>query len=129
MVINIIYLICVILVSIAAGGFAAFIIFNLSEINHKNDNIPEHHWSMGVYMNDIPQNYQNILPLSNIKLKIYEGDEYSDFPVPRIGEEVCGVYYGDHYIFDMKGIVTSVYYYTDIDWIEVSCKCTYIHKK
>ena len=129
MVINIIYLICVILVSIAAGGFAAFIIFNLSEINHKNDNIPEHHWSMGVYMNDIPQTEQNTAHLGSVSLKICERGEYSDLLVPRVGEEICGVHYSGQYRFDMTGTVTRVFYNIDMNWIVVHCKCKEIIRR
>ena len=83
---------------------------------------------MTVYMDDIPRNEQNILHLGSVPLKIYERGEYSDLPVPRVGEEVGGVYYSGQNRFDMKGVVTSVYYNVDIDWIVVSCKCTEIRK-
>ena len=47
MVLKIIYLICVILVSIAAGTFTSFAISKLGEINTKKDSIPKCHWSKG----------------------------------------------------------------------------------
>ena len=80
-------------------------------------------------MDDIPQNEQNTLRLGSVPLKTYEKDDYSDLPVPRVGEEVGGVYCSDPYIFDMNGTVTSVYYNTDMDLIVVECRCTNIHKR
>ena len=47
MLLKIIYLICVILVSIAAGTFTSFAISKLGEINTKKDSIPKRHWSKG----------------------------------------------------------------------------------
>ena len=85
------YSICVILVSIVGGTFIDFVISKLGEINAKKDNIPKHHWSMAVYMDNIPQNEQNIARLVSVPLKIYEKSEYSDIPVPRKGEEIFGV--------------------------------------
>ena len=80
-------------------------------------------------MDDIPQNEQNTLCLGSVPLKMYEGYEYSDLPVPRVGDEVGGIYHSDPHKFDMNGIVTSVYYNTDMDLIVVECKCMDIHKK
>ena len=128
MVLQIINLICVILTGLIAGVFIAFVIFKLRKIDSQTDSIPKHHWSMGVYMNDIPQNGQNTAYLGSVPLKIYEGGEYSDLIVPRVGEEVGGVYYSGKDKFAMRGIVTRVFYNTDIDWIVVSCKCTDIQK-
>lgn len=128
MVLNIISFFCAILVSIATGIFVAFIIFHLKEIKAKTDSIPQKHWGMTVYMDDIPQNEQNILHLGSVPLKMYEKGEYSDLPVPRVGEEVGGVYYSGQRKFGMEGIVTNVHYNTDLDLIVVSCKCTEIRK-
>lgn len=128
MVLNIISFFCVILVSIATGIFVAFIIFHLKEIKAKTDSIPQKHWGMTVYMDDIPQNEQNILHLGSVPLKMYEKGEYSDLLVPRVGEEVGGVYYSGQRKFGMEGIVTNVHYNTDLDLIVVSCKCTEIRK-
>ena len=132
MVLNIISFFCVILISIAIGIFASFVIFHLKEIKTKIDSIPQKHWDMAVYMDDIPQNEQNILHLSSVPLKMYERGEYSDLIVPRVGEEVGGIYYSGNHEFSMKfsmeGIVTNVHYNTDLDLIVVSCKCTEIHK-
>lgn len=128
MVLNIISFFCVILLSIATGIFVAFIIFHLKEIKAKTDSIPQKHWGMTVYMDDIPQNEQNILYLGSVPLKMYEKSEYSDLPVPRVGEEVGGVYYSGQHKFGMEGIVTNVHYNIDLDLIVVSCKCTEIRK-
>lgn len=128
MVLKIISIICVILMSLAAGGFTAFVIFKLKKIDSQTDSIPKHRWSMRVYMNDIPQNEQNILRLGSVPLKTYERNEYSELPVPRVGEEVGGIYCSDENRFDMNGTVTSVYYNVDMDLIVVECKCTEIHK-
>ena len=128
MIQTIIYLICTILVSVAIGVFASFVISKLGEINAKTDNIPKHHWSMGIYMDDIPQNEQNTAYLDSVPLKIYERGEYSDLPIPRVGEEVGGVHYSGKDKFEMTGIVTRVFYNTNLDWIVVSCKCTEIRK-
>ena len=75
----------------AVGAFAPFVVASLREINSKIDSIPKHHWGMGVYMDNIPQNEQNIARLVSVPLKIYEKSEYSDIPVPRKGEEFFGV--------------------------------------
>ena len=128
MVLNIISFFCVILVSIAIGIFVAFIIFHLKEIKAKTDSIPQKHWSMTVYMDDIPKNEQNILHLGSVPLKMYEKCEYSDLIVPRVGEEVGGIYYSGQHKFSMAGIVTNIHYNTDLDLIVVSCKCTEIRK-
>ena len=79
-------------------------------------------------MDKIPKNEQNTAYLSSIPLKIYERGEYSELLVPRVGEEVGGVYYSGKDKFEMKGVVTRVFYNTDINWIVVSCKCTNIQK-
>ena len=132
MVLNIISFFCVILVSIAIGIFIYFILGHLKEIKTKIDSIPQKHWDMVVYMDDIPQNEQNILHLGSVPLKIHESSEYSDLIVPHIGEEVGGTYYSGNHEFSMKfsmeGIVTNVHYNTDLDLIVVSCKCTEIRK-
>ena len=126
---QIIFSLIIVLICCSSVVFTIFAISNLKKINTKIDSIPKRHWSMGVYMDNIPQNEQNVLHLGSVPLKIYERGEYSGLPVPRVGEEVGGVYYSGQNRFDMQGVVTSVYYNTDIDWIVVSCKCTEIHKK
>lgn len=130
MVPGILSFICVILLFLAAEAFVFFVIYNLTEIRHKTDNIlnPKHHWSMGVYMDNIPQNEQNTAHLGSVPVKIYERGEYSDIPIPRKGEEISGVYYSGKDRFEMTGIVNNVFYNTDIDWIVVSCKCIEIRK-
>ena len=132
MVLTIISFFCAILVSIAIGIFIYFILGHLKEIKTKIDSIPQKHWDMAVYMDDIPQNEQNILHLGSVPLKMYEKDEYSDLIVPHIGEEVSGIYYSGNHEFSMKfsmeGIVTDIHYNTDLDLIVVSCKCTEIRK-
>ena len=105
----------------------SFVIFKLRKIDSQMDSIPKHNWSMGIYMNDIPQNEQNSLYVSSIPLKLYVWEDYSDLPVPRVGEEISGVY-GYENRFEMSGIVNSVHYNIDMDWIVVECKCTEIHK-
>ena len=121
-------IICGILVILAAGAFALFVVASLREINSKIDSIPKHHWGMGVYMDDIPQNEQNTANIVSVPLKIYDKSEYSDIIVPRKGEEISGVYDNGENRFEMTGIVKSVFYNTDIDCIVVECKCTEIHK-
>lgn len=123
-------LICVSLICTSATVFAIFVISTLNKVNTKIDNIPnpKHHWSIGIYMDNIPQNEQNTAYLNSVPLKIYESGEYSDLLIPCVGEEVGGVYYSDKDKFEMKGIVTRVFYNTDMDWIAVSCKCTEIRK-
>ena len=132
MVLNIISFFFVILVSIAIGIFIYFVLVHLKEIKAKIDSIHPKHWDMVVYMDDIPQNEQNILHLGSVPLKIHESSEYSDLIVPHIGEEVSGIYYSGNHEFSMKfsmeGIVTNVHYNTDLDLIVVSCKCTEIRK-
>ena len=128
MVLNIVSLFLVILVSVALGIFAYFVIVHLKAIKTKTDSIPKYHWSMGVYMDDIPQNEQNILNLSSVPVKIYEKGEYSDLPVPYIGAEVGGIYSSGQHKFSMVGIVSNIHYNTDLDLIVVSCKCTEIRK-
>ena len=132
MVLKIISFFCAILVSITIGIFIYFILGHLKEIKTKIDSIPQKHWDMVVYMDDIPQNEQNILHLGSVPLKIHESSEYSDLIVPHIGEEVGGTYYSGNHEFSMKfsmnGIVTDVHYNTDLDLIVVSCKCTEIRK-
>ena len=125
---QIIFSLIIVLICSSAVVFALFVVSNLKKINTKIDSIPKRHWSMTVYMDDIPRNEQNILHLGSVPLKMYEKGEYLDLPVPRVGEEVGGAYYSGQNRFDMKGVVTSVYYNVDIDWIVVSCKCTEIRK-
>ena len=129
MVLQIINLICVILAGFIAGAFAPFVVASLREINSKIDSIPKHHWGMGVYMDDIPQNEQNTANIVSVPLKIYDKSEYSDIIVPRKGEEISGVYGIGENRFEMTGIVKSVFYNTDIDLIIVECKCIDICKK
>lgn len=132
MALQIINLICVILAGFIAGVFIAFVVFKLRKIDSQTEDIPQKHWDMAIYMDDIPQNEQNILHLGSVPLKMYEKDEYSDLIVPHIGEEVGGTYYSGNHEFSMKfsmeGIVTNVHYNTDLDLIVVSCKCTEIRK-
>lgn len=130
MVLQIINLICAILAGLIAGVFIAFVVLKLRKIDSQTDNIfkPKHHWSMGVYMNDIPQTDQNSARLVSVPLKIYERSEYSNIPVPRKGEEISGVYNIGENKFEMTGIVKDVFYNTNMDWIVVECKCTEIHR-
>lgn len=129
MVLQIINLICAILAGLIAGVFIAFVVLKLREINSKTDSIltSKHHWSMGIYMNDIPQNEQNTAHIVSVPLKIYHRDEYLNIPVPRKGEEISGVYVSDNRFY-MVGIVEDVFYNTDMDWIVVECKCIDIRK-
>ena len=130
MVLQIINLICVILAGFIAGVFIAFVVLKLRKIDSQTDSIPKpkHHWSIGIYMEDIPQNEQNTAHIVSVPLKIYDRSEYSDIPVPRKGEKVYGVYDSGKDKFEMTGIVVSVFYNTNIDCIVVSCKCTEIRK-
>ena len=131
MVLNIVSLFLFLLVSIALGIFINSVIINivhLKAIKTKTDSIPQKYWGMTIYMDNIPQNEQNILNLSSVPVKIYEKGEYSDIPVPYIGAEVGGIYYNGQQKFSMVGIVSNVHYNTDLDLIVVSCKCTEIHK-
>ena len=131
MVLNIVSLLCVILLSVALGIFINSVIINivhLKAIKTKTDSIPQKYWGMTVYMDNIPQNEQNILNLSSVPVKIYEKGEYSDLPVPYIGAEVGGIYDSGQHKFSMVGIVSNIHYNTDLDLIVVSCKCTEIRK-
>ena len=128
MVLNIISLFCVILVSVALGIFAYFVIVHLKAIKTKTDSIPKYHWSMGVYMNDIPQTEQNPLHLSSVPLRLYERGICFNFPVPHIGEEIYGIYRSGKDNFTMTGTVENVCYNTNMDCITVECKCTEIRK-
>ena len=125
---SLIYFICGILVIFAAVVFALFVISTLKKINTKTDSIPTHHWSMGIYMEDIPQNEQNTQHLGSIPLKIYERGKYSELLIPREGETVYGVYVSNQQKFELTGIVVNVFYNVNIDCIVVSCKCTEIRK-
>ena len=117
------------LICCSAIVFAIFVISKLRKIDSQTDSISKHCWSMRVYMDDIPQNEQNTLRLGSVPLKTYERDDYSDFPVPRVGEEVGGVYYSGENKFEMTGVVSSVFYNTNMDLIVVECNCIEIHKK
>ena len=125
---QIIFSLIIVLICSSVVVFALFVVSNLKKINTKIDSIPERHWSMTVYMDNIPQNEQNVLHLGSVPLKIYEKGEYSDLPVPRVGEEVGGTYYSGQHKFGMEGIVANIHYNTDLDLIVVSCKCTEIRK-
>lgn len=127
MVLQIINLICVILAGFIAGVFIAFVMFKLRKIDSQTEDIPKHHWSMSIYMNDIPQNEQNTANIVSVPLKIYYRGEYLNIPVPRKGEDISGVYISDNK-FEMTGIVKDVFYNTNMDLIIVECKCTEIHK-
>ena len=128
MVLNIISLICAGLFFFSLGVFEVFVIFKLRKIDSQIDSIPQKYWGMTVYMDNIPQNEQNILKLNSVPVKIYERGKYSDLPVPYIGAEVGGIYYSGQHKFSMVGIVSNVHYNTDLDLIVVSCKCTEIRK-
>ena len=129
--VNSIYLICIALIGFSVGAFAFFVISKLRKIDSQTDNIPKsnYYWSMGIYMNDIPQNDQNTPNLASIPLKIYKKGEYSELLVPRNGEEISGVYYSGENKFEMTGVVTRVFYNTDMGFIVVDCKCTEIRKQ
>ena len=129
MVLRIIYLICIALIGFSAGAFASFVVLKLRKIDSQTEDIPKHHWGMGVYMDNIPQNEQNTSRLVSVPLKIYDKSEYSDIIVPRKGEEIFGVYDNGENRFEMTGIVKSVFYNTDMDLIIVECKCIDIRKK
>ena len=129
MILKIIFIICVILVSIAGGAFLSFAISKLGDRNATTDGVPRRHRSMGVYMYDIPQTEENTLRFPRVPLKIYGKGEYSELIVPRKGEEIIGVYYSGKSWFEMTGIVDNVCYNTNIDWIVVECKCIDIRKK
>ena len=108
--------------------FEIFVIFKLRKIDSQTNSISKNYWSMGIYMNDIPQNEQNTLYLSSVPLKLYNCSEYSDFPIPRVGEEISGVYHSGEIKFWINGIVKSVSYNTDTNLIIIECKCIDIHK-
>ena len=130
MVLKIIFLICVVIFFFALGVFESFVISHLRKIKAKTDNLPNsnHHWNMDVYMNDIPQTEQNTSCLSSVPLRLYERGSQFNFPVPRAGEEILGVYYSGENSFEMTGIVEKVCYDTTMDRIIVECKCTDIYK-
>ena len=128
MILNIFCLICAGLFFFALGVFAIFVIFKLRKIDSQLDNIPKHHWSMSVYMNDIPQTEQNTLHLSSVPLRQYERGIHFNFPVPHIGEEIYGIYRSGKNRFEMTGTVENACYNTNMDWIAVECKCTDIRK-
>ena len=128
MVLKIISLICVVVFFFALGVFEVFVITHLREIKAKVDNIPNDHWNMDVYMNDIPQTEQNTLFLSSVPLRLYERGSHFNFPVPRIGEEIYGIYRSVLNKFEMTGTVEKVCYDTNMDRIIVECKCTDIRK-
>ena len=128
MILNIFCLICAGLFFFALGVFAIFVIFKLRKIDSQLDNIPKHHWSMSVYMNDIPQTEQNTLHLSSVPLRQYERGICFNFPVPHIGEEIYGIYRSGKNRFEMTGTVENACYNTNMDWIAVECKCTDIRK-
>ena len=81
MVLNVISFFCAILLGIGIGTFIAFIISYLKGIKTKVDSIPEHKWSMRIYMDDIPQTEQNTSYLRCVLLKTYENSKYSYFPI------------------------------------------------
>ena len=126
--ISIFSLICVILLSIAAGAFGSFVILYLKKMNDKTNIAPIHPWSMGIYMDDIPKTMQNTVYLDSVPLKIYVGYENSDLLVPRKGEEIGGIYGNGENRFELTGIVKNVFYNTDMNLIVVSCKCIDIQK-
>ena len=101
---------------------------HLKAIKTKTDSIPQKYWSMCVYMNDIPQTEQNPLHLSSVLLRVYERGIYFNFPVPRIDEEIYGIYHSGKDNFKMTGTVENVCYNTNMDCITVECKCTEIRK-
>ena len=123
-------IICTALLALGVGVFASFVVFHLREIKAKTDNIPtsKPHWSMGIYMNDIPQNGQNAVMLSSVPFKIYKGCDCLDRPIPRKGEKITGVYYSGENKFEMTGVVEDISYNTDIDWIVVECGCIDVRK-
>ena len=124
MVQSIIGLICLALIGFSVGAFASFVISNLKKIDANTDSIPKHHWGMIVCMDDVPG--ENTESLGCVLVKVYEGCDYSELPVPHKGEEMSGVCYIDGHKVEMTGIVESVCYNTDTDRIIVRCKCTEI---
>ena len=126
MILKIVSLICAGVFFFALGVFEVFAIFKLRKIDSNTDSIQDsirkHYWGMIVCMDDIPG--ENTEMLGCVIVKIYEGCDYLELPVPRVGEEMRGVYYiGEHKV-EMTGIVESVRYNTDVDRIIVRCKCT-----
>ena len=128
MALSIISLICGILFFLSLGVFEVFVIFSLREIKAKTNSLNKPYWAMGVYMDDIPQNEQNILGLKSVPLKIYAKNEYTHLPIPRKGEEIRGIYYNEENQFEMIGIVYNITYALDKDCLLVECKCTSIQK-
>lgn len=130
MALKIIYLICIVLIGFSIGAFVSFVISKLRKIDSQTDSIPKpnRYWSIDIYMEDIPQNEQNIFHLGSVPLKIYIGDKYLNLPIPRVGEEVGGVYHSGENRFEMTGIVERVFYNTSLNLIVVSCKCINIQK-
>ena len=126
--ISIFSLICVILLSIAAGAFGSFVILYLRKMNDTLNITQTPPWSMGIYMDDIPKTMQNTLYLDSVPLKIYAGYKNSDIQVPRKGEEIGGIYGNGENRFELTGIVKNVFYNTDMNLIVVSCKCIDIQK-
>ena len=124
MTISIFCLICEALFFLALGAFVVFAIFKLRKIDSQTDSTFKHYWGMTVYMDDIPQVGQSTERLGCVIVKIYEGCDYSELPVPHKGEEMSGIYYIGGHKVEMTGTVESVRYNTDIDWIVVRCKCT-----
>ena len=124
MILKIISLICAGLFFFSLGVFEAFVIFKLRKIDSQLDSILKYHWSMSVYMNNIPQTEQNTLHLSSVPLRQYERGVCFNFPVPHIGEEVYGIYCSGKNSFKMTGTVKKVHYDTHMDWIKVECECT-----
>ena len=128
MALSIFCLICAGLFFFALGVFEVFVIFKLRKIDSQTKDISKNYWSMGIYMNDIPQNDQNTPNLASIPLKIYKKGEYSDLLVPHVGEEISSIYYSGENKFEMTGVVSRVFYNTDMSFIVVDCKCIDIRK-
>ena len=124
MVQSIIGLICLALIGFSVGAFASFVISKLKKIDSQTDSTFKHHWGMIVCMDDVPG--ENTESLGCVLVKVYEGCDYSELPVPHKGEEMSGVCYIDGHKVEMTGIVESVCYNTDMDRIIVRCKCTEI---
>ena len=122
MVQSIIGLICLALIGFSVGAFASFVISKLKKIDSQTDSTFKHHWGMIVCMDDVPG--ENTESLGCVLVKVYEGCDYSELPVPHKGEEMSGVCYIDGHKVEMTGIVESVCYNTDTDRIIVRCKCT-----
>ena len=126
MILKIISLICAGLFFFSLGFFEIFVISKLRKIDSNTDSIQDsirkHHWGMIVCMDDVPG--ENTESLGCVLVKVYEGCDYSELPVPHKGEEMSGVCYIDGHKVEMTGIVESVCYNTDTDQIIVRCKCT-----